>query len=236
MEYRDFLSEYNESVTPLFRSFEKREYLEEFLSGKIRLGHYRYYFHLPEVDYEFGQSYEKKTSSSFKSCRENKNEGLIKGVQIRKADGSTQILGMQSFLSPHYSLSFSTERNIDYGKYIIQLNNPLEFHRRVKNFLNSEIGHYAGKIVYCDSLETEENYDSRLVCLYSDSRANYLKKEYRFSYYILNHGDCLIFQDNSNAKPGGPIYQTNDPEVLQFNLPHFNTLEGIRVDDICTID
>jgi len=176
MEYSNFLKNYNIIPECLFRSFDKKEHMEDFLSGNIRLGYYQYYFHKPENNWTW-EDLVADPKLLKKNSRTSKYEGNIRQFQTKNDDGSNKTLDLLSHCSPHYSLSFSTEINNDYGPFIVQLSSPLEFHQRVKLFLNSQIGHYAGQMVYCNSLKAE-HYDSRLICLYSDSPSNSSKKDF----------------------------------------------------------
>ena len=159
--------------------------MEEFLSGNLRLGYYRYYFHKPSEDHSWDQIVN-DPSLLKKNSRSSKYEGNIRNLKVRDIDGVLRSECVRSFSTPHYYLSFSKQYKQNYGIYTVKLNNPLEFHKRIVEFIGLNLGHYLGSMVYCDELEVFSNqFDSRLICLYSDSRNNASKDEFRFAYYLL---------------------------------------------------
>lgn len=234
MEYSEFLGSYRKVPSCLFRSFEREEHMRQFMAGHIRLGHYRYYFHRSPENWTW-EDLIANPALLKKSSRTNKYEGNIRQLQIRQTDGSIKRLDVFSQGSPHYSLCFSTEVNRDYGDYVIRLNDPIEFHQRIKRFLNTDSGHYAGSMVYCNGLVVEMTHDPRLICLYTDATANASKNEFRFSYDILLENGFLVLSDGSRREPSGALRYENDSAVEELTLPHFCWFQDIRIDDLFTV-
>lgn len=85
MEYSDFLREFKTIPQVLFRSFDKKEHMETFLSGNIRLGYYQYYFHRPEESWKWEDLVANPLLLK-KNSRTSKHEGNIRQLQIKNLD------------------------------------------------------------------------------------------------------------------------------------------------------
>lgn len=212
MNIQKFREEFNKDYSSnLFRSFVQIEHLEEFLEGDIRLGHYKYYSQLKTEDDRF-----------------NPNEGILRNIKLQRRAGFTRLISSGG-LYPTYSICFSRAVSPSYGQYVVKLNNPQEFHRRVNAFLAcAPNANYAGNMVYTNEVEMHEEDDSRFLHIYSDTLVNRSKEEYRFSYDI-------FFPDALAMMPKGSIYSENECYKGHKHLPFFIHLKGIQVRDLCEV-
>lgn len=226
MDYSKFLVRYRESVTYLYRGFDKIEHLEMFISGQIRLGLFKYYRDLPLGD-----------------IRLNKQEGILFYPKVRQLDGTIKEYVTWGVASPHYISCWATDPGSVVGKFIVRLDNPVEFHRRVLEFLGYRHRHYLGKMVNPSGLVFDEGKcDTNLLTLFSDTNSS--KNEYRFAYWMMQSsvdGHLHLPSHDEGIKlirPIGTVVSSYDTRSLMKrdkHLPHFFTLDYVPVQDICTI-
>lgn len=237
MNYDFFLSEHRKPVGRLYRGFDRKEYLEQFIEGQIRLGYYRYYRDIPEFQTISG------IEKNLRDPRFNRDEGIIRGIKMRQADGSIKTYTTFGLASPHYISCWATDKKSVVGKYIVQLNEPLELHKRILAFLGYSKRHYSGHMVNPREIVFEERRgDTNLITHYADIHES--KNEYRFSYWIMKDestGNLYIptyEEDSSFAKPKGEVissYDSNKAIKRDQYHPHFYTLRSVRVNDIVVI-
>lgn len=225
MDYSEFLAKHREPVVTLYRGFDKKEHMDMFLAGQIRLGLFKYYRELPAED-----------------TRLNKQEGILFYPKVKMSDGTVKEYVTWGFASPHYVSCWATDPSSVVGKFIVRLDNPTEFHKRMIDFLGYGNRHYSGKMVNPTGIMFDDGKcDTNLLTLYSDTNSS--KNEYRFSYWMLQNltgGQLqLPFCDGESKfiTPKGKIVASNDPNISMKRdkyIPHFFTLNGVLIKDICT--
>lgn len=194
------------------RNFEKKEHLDSFMSGNIRMG--------------LAEAYRLSEHSS----RGNPREGYFSG-QINRTNGKSGF-NSSSCLGLFYLLCFSTpttktQKKEEYGEFSLRIRDiDLLFNRIKEKIGNSNLDFSThGKVTYKDFLEKTPSTNE---FFFEHFKTHIENQEYRFLFHLKQWPDV-------GFHPSIEVSEEKQRCLVDIDIPMYITVKDVLIKDICEV-